>query len=68
MRRTSVCGRWTGRERIPKSCTEPTLGEEGIYTRERVVMQMEKWLQTVKCIRDIGSQVSHSYRKDDYDK
>lgn len=38
------------------------LGEQGVSARERVVVQMEKWLQILKYIRDNGSQVSHGYR------
>lgn len=57
--RASACGR-RGVQR--KVLPEPKLGELGDCTRERVVVQMEKWLQIVKYIRANGSQVSHGYR------
>lgn len=47
-----------------KVLLEPTVGEQGVYVRERVVVQMEKWLQIVKYIRDSRSQVSHGYRRE----
>lgn len=75
-----VCGRhfysevlWCGNQSIcvweawgaaQKVLLQPKLGEEGVYARERVVVQMEEWLQIGKYIRNNGSQVFHGYRSE----
>ena len=35
---------------------QPKLGEEDVRARKRAVVQMEKWLRTVKCIRIMGAK------------